>query len=133
MCRAPRQRKLAGVAIDLGERDPSGTSNAAFARPAVAFFMNWVQIGSAAWLPLSDTGWLSSKPTQTTVSRSGVKPTNHASRRSLVVPLLPAASNVNPAARACAGALVEHAAHHVGDEIRRIRRARPCAARRPSA
>ena len=36
-------------------------------------------------------------PTQTTVSSSGVKPTNQASRRSLVVPVLPAASSVKPA------------------------------------
>src|SRR5207244_11804136 len=60
--------------------------------------MNCVQIGSAACAPLSPTGWLSSKPTQTTVSNSGVKPTNHASRRSLVVPDLPAASSVKSAA-----------------------------------
>ena len=83
--------------------------------------MNSVQIGSAAWAPLRPTGWLSSKPTQTTVSSSGVKPTNQASRRSLVVPVLPAASSVKPAAaRRRAGAFVEHAAHHVGDEVRRV-------------
>ena len=64
--------------------------------------MNCVQIGSAACAPLRPTGWLSSKPTQTTVSSSGVKPTNHASRRSLVVPVLPAASSVKPVARALA-------------------------------
>ena len=62
--------------------------------------MNVVQIGSAACDPLRPIGWLSSKPTQTTVSSSGVKPMNHASRRSLVVPVLPAASSVKPAARA---------------------------------
>ena len=94
-------------------------------------FMNCVQIGSAACAPLRPSGWLSSKPTQTTVSSSGVKPTNHASRRSLVVPVLPAASSVKPArARAGAGAFVEHAAHHVGDEKRRVgprdRRAAGC-------
>src|SRR6185295_7291359 len=54
----------------------------------------------AAGEPLRPTGWLSSKPTQTTVNSSGVKPTNHASRRSLVVPVLPAASSVKPALRA---------------------------------
>ena len=58
--------------------------------------MNSVQMGSAAWAPLRPSGWLSSKPTQTTVSSSGVKPTNQASRRSLVVPVLPAASCVEP-------------------------------------
>ena len=62
--------------------------------------MNCVQIGSAACAPDSPTGWLSSKPTQTTVSSSGVKPTNQASRRSLVVPVLPAASSVKPMPRA---------------------------------
>ena len=62
--------------------------------------MNDVQIGSAACAPLRPSGWLSSRPTHTTVSSSGVKPTNHASRRSLVVPVLPAASAVNPFARA---------------------------------
>src|SRR5205085_11526490 len=35
---------------------PSGTSKAMLGWPAVALFMNCVQIGSAAWLPLSDTG-----------------------------------------------------------------------------
>ena len=81
---------------------PSGTANGTLARPASALFMNCVQIGSAACAPLRPTGWLSSKPTQTTVSSSGVKPTNQASRRSLVVPVLPAASSVKPVARALA-------------------------------
>ena len=62
--------------------------------------MNCVQIGSAACAPLRPTGWLSSKPTQTTVSSSGVKPTNQASRRSLVVPVLPAGIEREPGARA---------------------------------
>src|SRR5262249_48265523 len=81
---------------------PSGTSNGTLARPASAVRMNYVQIGSAARAPLSPTGRLSSKPTQTTVSSSGVKPANHASRRSLVVPVLPAASSVKPIDRAAA-------------------------------
>jgi len=46
------------------------------------------------------SGVLSSMPTHTTVSSSGVKPTNQASRWSLVVPDLPAASNLNPEDRA---------------------------------
>src|ERR1051325_9801654 len=79
---------------------PSGTSKGTLARPGSAAFMYWVQIGNAACAPERPTGWLSSKPTQTTVSSSGVKPTNQASRRSLVVPDLPAASSANPAARA---------------------------------
>ena len=90
-------------------------------RPASARCMKASQIGSAACPPLSPSAWLSSRPTQTTVNSSGVKPTNHASRRSLVVPVLPAASRLNPEARTRgAGAFAQHAAHHVGDEIGRI-------------
>ena len=108
--------------IDVGEADALGRARTAtLGVPASARFMNCVQIGSAACAPDSPTGWLSSKPTQTTVRSSGVKPTNQASRRSLVVPVLPAASSVKPgAARAGAGAFVEDAAHHVGDEVRRV-------------
>ena len=57
--------------------------------------MNVAQIGSAACAPLSPMGWLSSRPTQTTVKSSGVNPANHASRSSLVVPVFPAASSSN--------------------------------------
>ena len=91
--------ELARIAVDVGEDDPLRHSKPTLEWPASARFMNSTQIGSAACAPLKPTGWLSSKPTQTTVSSSGVKPTNHASRRSLVVPVLPAASSVNPAAR----------------------------------
>ena len=48
--------------------------------PDVAAFMKSTQIGSAAFVPERPTGVLSSKPTQTTARRSGVKPQNHASR-----------------------------------------------------
>ena len=102
---------------------PSGTSNGD-ARAAGERALHELRSRSAAppATPLRPTGWLSSNPTQTTVSSSGVKPTNQASRRSLVVPVLPAASSVKPArARAGAGALVHHAAHHVGHEERRVR------------
>src|SRR5688572_19953585 len=64
--------------------------------------MKSVQMGTAALDPDSPVGALSSKPTHTTTSRSAVKPANHASRRSLVVPVLPAASAVNPIERAAA-------------------------------
>jgi hypothetical protein len=37
---------------------PSGASNATFAWPARAVFMNSVQIGSAACVPLKPIGWL---------------------------------------------------------------------------
>src|SRR6185436_19928536 len=76
---------------------PDGTSNATLGRAASAVRMNAVQMGSAACEPLRPIGWLLSKPTQTIVSSSGVNPTNQASRRSLVVPLLPAASSLNEA------------------------------------
>ena len=91
--------------------------------------MNAVQIGSAAWCRSGRAAGCRRAPTQTTVSSSGVKPTNQASRRSLVVPDLPAASSVKPAPRAPAPVpLVEDAAHHVGDEERRVGLARPFAA-----
>ena len=78
-------------------------------------------MGRAACAPREPTGWLSSNPTQTTVSSSGVNPANQASRKSLVVPVLPAASSVKPGrARAGAGAFVHDAAHHVRDEIRGV-------------
>ena len=53
---------------------PSGVVNGVLWWPARARIMNWVQIGSAAWLPLRPSAWLSSRPTQTTVRSSGVKP-----------------------------------------------------------
>ena len=101
---------------------PSGASNGTLGWPASARIMNCVQMGSAACAPLrARRGWLSSKPTHTTVRSSGVKPTNQASRRSLVVPVLPAASSVKPAARAPAPVpSLMHAAHHVRDEKRRV-------------
>ena len=53
--------------------------------------------------------------------QSGVKPTNHASRRSLVVPVLPAASSAEARrAHGGGGAFVQDAAHHVGDEVGRV-------------
>ena len=99
--RAAGGRDLAGVAVDVDEDDARrALRTARSAGPPSARIMNVVQIGSAACVPLRPSGWLSSSPTQTTVSSSGVKPTNQASRRSLVVPDLPAASSVKPAARA---------------------------------
>ena len=73
-----------------------GATNRRSPWPASARFMKLVQIGSAACEPVSPSGWLPSKPTQTAVRSSGVKPMNQASRWSLVVPVLPAASTVNP-------------------------------------
>ena len=90
----------AGVRVDVHIVMPSGASKGRLWRPASARIMNWAKIGKAACAALKPTGRLSLKPTQTTVSNSGVKPTNHATRRSLVVPDLPAVSSVKPAARA---------------------------------
>ena len=98
--RASRAGELARIAIDIDERDAFGRLEVGLSSPASARVMNAVQMGSAAVAPLSPSGWLSSSPTHTTVTSSGVNPTNHASRRSLVVPVLPAASGVKPAARA---------------------------------
>ena len=111
------------VAIDVHEGDAVGhLERARSGGRQSALIMKLVQMGSAACAPLRPSAWLSSKPTQTTVSSSGVKPTNQASRRSLVVPVLPAASSAKPdGARGGAGALVDDAAHHVGDEERRVR------------
>ena len=64
--------------------------------------MNAVQMGRAASAPVRPSGLLSSMPTHTTVSSVGVKPTNHASRRSLEVPVFPAASWAKPFRRAAA-------------------------------
>ena len=69
-----RLRELAGVAIDRHEQRSSGGSKATFGRPASAPIMNRVQMGSAASEPLRPSGWLSSKPTQTAVSRFGREP-----------------------------------------------------------
>src|SRR5918993_3018956 len=42
---------------------PAGASKGTLACPASAFSMNEVQIGTAAWVPLSPNGVLSSNPT----------------------------------------------------------------------
>ena len=76
--------------------------NSGVVRSARAWRMNVVQIGRAASAPVRPSGLLSSIPTQTTVRRVGVKPANHASRRSLEVPVFPAASWAKPSRRAAA-------------------------------
>ena len=52
--------------------------------------MNSAQMGSAACAPVSPWASPLSNPTQTSVTSVGVYPTNHASRPSFVVPVLPA-------------------------------------------
>ena len=62
--------------------------------------MNSVQMGAAAWPPVScaPSERSESKPTQTPARRSGVKPMNQASWVSLVVPVLPATGRPSSAA-----------------------------------
>ena len=80
--------------VDPGRRrrSHSGLSS------CVAAFMNFAHTGTAtsAAKPLGRIvrGW--SKPTQTPATSFGVKPTNQASLKSLVVPVLPAAGSVKP-------------------------------------
>ncbi|MNT31599.1 hypothetical protein D3C72_1674440 [compost metagenome] len=52
--------------------------------------MKLVQTCSAPVAPVSGVLPLSSRPSQTTASRSWLKPANQLSRESLVVPVLPA-------------------------------------------
>ena len=111
--------ELSGVAIDFDERDPLQVVNVTSGCPARARFMNVVQMGSAACVPLV-SGWLSSSRPRRPRAVPAVKPTNQASRRSLVVPDLPAASCTNPLARGGLRAFVDDAAHHVGDEEGRV-------------
>src|SRR5215216_4066278 len=68
----------------------------------VATLMNRAHIGTASWPanPFLTIVRGLSNPTHTPATIFGVKPTNHASTKSLVVPVLPAAGNVNPTVRA---------------------------------
>ena len=75
-------------------------SNTGDARGVSARRMKWLHMGKAAWAPVKPRELPSSTPTHTTVRRVGVNPTNQASRRSSVVPVLPAATCRNPRRRA---------------------------------
>src|SRR6478735_44615 len=68
----------------------------------VASFMNDAHIGTASWpaKPFLTIVRGVSNPTHTPATRLGVNPTNHASTKSLVVPVLPAAGSLKPIARA---------------------------------
>ena len=82
--------------------------------------MKRVQIGTAPVPPERPVGALSSKPSHVSVSVFGVKPMNHASRLSFVVPVLPAATRRKPIERAPRrGAAIDDALHH-GDEHVRV-------------
>src|SRR5690606_14760913 len=65
-------------------------------------FMSALHIGSAARAPERPTRPLLSNPTQTPATRSGENPTNQASRKSSVVPVLPATAPRTPRERALA-------------------------------
>src|SRR6187431_1176882 len=82
---------------------PSGTSNEAFACPARAAFMKSVQMGSAAVEPLRREA---DEPRIAEVVRGAA--------------LAGGIEGEAVGARRRSGAFVEDAAHHVGDEIRRV-------------
>ena len=84
---------------------PGGCAKSFVGRPAIALAMKSAQMGAAVLPPASPrpSFFMSSKPTQTAASRSGVKPTNQASRWPFDVPVLPAAGRRSlPAIAACA-------------------------------
>ena len=112
-CPAGADAGWARAAVTLGELPPSNSSGPALARisftwpgfvrngecgkssPGRCFrtsLINCIQMGSATRAPssFSPSVWWSSKPTYTPQVRDGVKPRNHASVKSLVVPVLPA-------------------------------------------
>src|SRR5205809_7783434 len=75
---------------------PAGTGKSTLGWPAVSPTMYFVQIGTAPPPPDKPIGASSSKPTHVSASVFGVKPLNHASRLSFVVPVLPAAVGLDP-------------------------------------
>ena len=121
--RAAGRRQLAGVAVDLHERDAAGHARTAtLGPPGQRRFMNSVQIGSAACVPVNPSGLLSSKPTHTTGEQLGREADEP--RVAQIVGRAALAGRVERepvGARAGAGALVDDAAHHVRDEERRVR------------
>ena len=100
---------------------PSGTSNGTLGRPAVAAFMNAVQIGSAACVPLSDDRLVvveAHPDHRQQLGREADEP-----GVAQVVGRAGLAGGVERearGARAGGGAFVEDAAHHVGDEVGRV-------------
>src|SRR5579871_5191288 len=68
-----------------------GAAKSSDSRPTSASRMKSIQMGSAACAPVSllPSVFFSSKPTHTPQVSEGEKPTNHASVKSLVVPVLP--------------------------------------------
>src|SRR5439155_17825792 len=80
---------------------PGGGTSHSGLSARVAAFMKLAQAGTAtsAANPFGRIVRGSSKPTHTPATSLGVKPTNHASLKSLVVPVLPAAGSLNPSCR----------------------------------
>ena len=68
-----------------------GAAKSSDSRPCKATRMKSIQMGSAAMAPVSllPSVFFSSKPTQTPQVIDGENPTNHASVKSLVVPVFP--------------------------------------------
>src|SRR4029450_4122772 len=91
----PDMRHTTAVVTPDGGTGHSGLSS------LVATFMKRVHNGTArsAAKPLGLTVGGCSNPTHPPATRRGVKPTNQASLKSLVVPVLPAAGSVNPICR----------------------------------
>ena len=108
--------------IDVDEADAVGRAEGdALACRRARAIMNSVQIGSAACEPERPSGWLSSNPTQTTVSSSGVKPDEPGVAQ--IVRRAGLAGRVERKAgrpHAVAGSFVDHAPHHVRDQERRL-------------
>src|SRR6185503_2841472 len=77
---------------------PRGRSNHTGPSPRVAIVMNFAQMGTATSdaKPLGRIVFAWSNPTHTPATSVGVYPMNHASLKSLVVPVLPAAGSVKP-------------------------------------
>ena len=123
--RSPDRRRPAGrVALSMRWTTMPGRlrRSPCVGRPAVALAMKSAQIGAAALPPVSPrpSFFMSSKPTQTAASRSGVKPTNQASRWSVRGAGLARRRAPQLARdRGVRGPLVDHAAHQrhhdVGD------------------
>ena len=142
-CSTPGRRRRAGRSpcrCAGRRRRAAARSPWSGGRPS-ALAMKSAQIGAAVLPPASPrpSFFMSSKPTHTAASRSGVKPTNQASRWPFEVPVLPAAGRRSlPATARVRGPLVDHAAHQrhhdVGDlGLQRRAPAAPAAApRRPA-
>ena len=118
LVRLERVGHRARAALPLRHRHARRLREVQHRRSFSATAMKSCQIGPATAAPVSllpsDAGL--SKPTQTTVTRSGVKPANQASLKSCDVPVLPAIGRPRSLRHRHAGAALHHALHH-GDQL----------------